>query len=189
MTPRSGRSPGALTSAASSSRRIPACQRGSTGVSRRDARVERLERSYRSTRPILEYASRLLPRGARAHLAFQAAGPEPSVVKTGARDLGTAVVSEVYRLLRVYSAGTAAVITVAPPAVHDGLRPHGWAASRLDPRTWERGGQSVTVISPNAARGLEFDAVSCPSCTREVCRWNWKASAPRGPRSLSPRLR
>jgi hypothetical protein len=39
------------------------------------------------------------------------------------------------------------------------LRRDGWAAGRHDHQIWERGDQSVTVTIPDAARGLEFDAV------------------------------
>jgi DNA helicase-2/ATP-dependent DNA helicase PcrA len=65
-----------------------------------------LKRGYRSTKPILEYANRLLPRAERALLAFQTEGSAPNVDRVPFAFLGRSVVIEVIRLLDAYPAGT-----------------------------------------------------------------------------------
>ena len=121
--------------------------------------VRRLERGYRSTKPILEFANRLLPRTERSFEAFQHGGVTPTVVKKSPQQLGDAVVEEVNRLIANYPSGTVAVISVNPDLVRKSLRRSGWAATSTDRRRWQRSESSVTVLEPDAARGLEFDAV------------------------------
>jgi DNA helicase-2/ATP-dependent DNA helicase PcrA len=129
------------------------------GLYEKEAPVKKLQRGYRSTKPILDYANRLLPSRERSLLAFQTEGPAPSVSQVPASGLGTTVVGQVDRLLGAYPGGTLAVLSVDPVAVRASLRSVGWAAASAGSQTWERGGRSVTVMHPDAARGLEFDAV------------------------------
>ena len=121
--------------------------------------IRRLTRGYRSTKPILEYASRLLPKGARALDAFQHGGVAPAIVSARPKELATAVVAEVDRLTAVYSTGTVAVISVHPDGVRKALRGRGWASLSVDAKHWQRNGTKIRVLEPDAARGLEFDAV------------------------------
>lgn len=129
------------------------------GLPEEDVPIRRIQRAYRSTKPILEYANRLLPRNQRPLMAFQEVGPQPSVEPVRSSDLGTAVVGQVDRLLRAYPDGTVAVISANPTAAWRSLRSAGWATGKSSYQIWERDGRSVTVIHPDAARGLEFDAV------------------------------
>jgi DNA helicase-2/ATP-dependent DNA helicase PcrA len=129
------------------------------GLSEEDSPITKLQRGYRSTKPILEYANRLVPRNQRALMAFQEIGPDPNVEPVRPGDLRTAVVGQVDRLLGAYLDGTVAVISVDPTTIRQSLRSVGWAMARINPQIWERNGRSVTVIDPDAARGLEFDAV------------------------------
>ncbi|MGK5441434.1 AAA family ATPase [Micromonospora sp. URMC 105] len=124
-----------------------------------DPPVRRLERGYRSTRPILEYANRLLPAAERAVLAFQEEGPEPTVEKCQQSGLPATVIRHLSRLQSSYPQGTLAIITADPKAVETMLRLAGWAKSRSDRFTWEHSGREVVVAHPDTARGLEFDAV------------------------------
>ncbi|WP_304524622.1 AAA family ATPase [Dactylosporangium sp. AC04546] len=124
-----------------------------------DPPIRRLERGYRSTRPILEYANRLLPAAERAVLAFQEEGPEPTVEKCQQSGLGTTVLRHVTRLQAAHSQGTVAVITANPKAAETMLRLAGWAKSLNDPYTWQDSEREVTVAHPDSARGLEFDGV------------------------------
>jgi DNA helicase IV len=124
-----------------------------------EPRLERLERGYRSTLPILEFANRLLPKKERALLAFQEDGPAPVVTRTGREDLAAVVRSEVDRLLIAYPEGTVAVIDVDPSRIRSLLRREGWQAPRGDQRFWEKAGRQVVVMQPDEARGLEFDGV------------------------------
>ena len=124
-----------------------------------DTPIRPIKRGYRSTQPILEFANRLLPRGQRTTVAFQEEGPAPRVEKARPTELGAAVVAQVDRLVATYPAGTVAVISANPTAVRKSLRSKGWAAARYDEQLWERNGLEVAVLEPDAARGLEFDAV------------------------------
>jgi DNA helicase-2/ATP-dependent DNA helicase PcrA len=129
------------------------------GLSDQDAPITTLQRGYRSTKPILEYANRLLPRSQRDLVAFQEEGPEPRVERIRPGDLRTAVVGQVDRLLGAYPDGTVAVISADPATARKSLRSAGWAMARSNHQIWERNGRNVTVIDPDEARGLEFDAV------------------------------
>lgn len=124
-----------------------------------DTAVFPLEIGYRSTRPILEFATRLLPRGERVVNAFQQEGPAPVVEKVRPAELGDAVVAQVERLLMAYPLGTVAVIGPDTSAVRKSLRVRGWAGSMHNSAPWERDGREVTVLDPDSARGIEFDAV------------------------------
>jgi len=64
--------------------------------------VERLQRGYRSTSPILEYANRLLPRSERDVVSFEEDGPALSASLVPTRRLGDAIVEEADRLLAAY---------------------------------------------------------------------------------------
>ncbi|MFD2025049.1 hypothetical protein [Promicromonospora aerolata] len=123
-------------------------------------RVEpRLERGYRSTLPILEYAKGLLPKTERALLAFQNDGPAPAATRAGREDLAATVRSEVDRLLSAYPEGTVAVIDVDSSRIRALFRGEGWRARQGDQRFWEKAGRQVVVMQPDEARGLEFDGV------------------------------
>jgi hypothetical protein len=103
-----------------------------------DTPIRKLKRGYRSTRPILEFASRLLPRGERLIYAFQEEGPAPTVEKSRPKDLGATVVAQVERVLAAYSMGTVAVITVDPGVVTKTLRSKGWKATGFEAQLWEK---------------------------------------------------
>jgi DNA helicase II / ATP-dependent DNA helicase PcrA len=124
-----------------------------------DTPIRRLKRGYRSTKPILEYANRLLPREQRSTDAFQYGGVSPAVVRTRPQDVGSAVAAEIERLTANHPAGTVAVISVQPDHVRKALRGAGWSAVSYDLKRWEHNGTEVTVVEPDSARGLEFDAV------------------------------
>jgi len=124
-----------------------------------DTPIHRMKRGYRSTKPILEFANRLLPRDQRKSYAFQQIGPEPRVLRVSGRDLPGATVDEVERLLGDYEKGTVAVICTSPDQITKVLRTRGWARSTDDAVAWERMSRRVTVSVIDEARGLEFDAV------------------------------
>jgi hypothetical protein len=122
-------------------------------------KIRHLARAYRSTKPILEFANKLLPRKQRPSEAFQYQGPEPKVTKVKDSGLGSAVCDEVRRLTDDYPLGTVAIITVRPEPITKSLRKVGWTATSIDMRLWQLGGAEVAVLQPDSARGLEFDAV------------------------------
>lgn len=120
---------------------------------------KRLERGYRSTKPILEYANRLLPRAERAVLAFQESGPQPTVIRSTEKDLPAMIESEIRRLFKAHPEGTHAVVTPRYESVRTMLRRAGWTMRTGDVEFWELHGRAVRVVGANAARGLEYDAV------------------------------
>lgn len=125
-----------------------------------DTPVLRMQRGYRSTKPILDFANRLLPRSQRKISAFQRIGPEPRIAPVKTRkEIGDAVAHEVDRLLVDYPKGTLAVICQTAAAATSGLRKRGWSGDSAAGDTWSRDGRQVNVLFHDAARGLEFDAV------------------------------
>ena len=124
-----------------------------------DTPIFELAIGYRSTRPILEFATRLLPASQRTVNAFQQQGPTPVVEKVRPAEVGDSVAAQVERLLTAYPSGTVAVIGPDTAAVRRSLRSRGWVGSMHDLSPWERDGREVTVLDPDSARGIEFDAV------------------------------
>jgi DNA helicase IV len=129
------------------------------GLDPADVPVRHLSLGYRSTKPILSFANRLLPRAERPITAFQQAGPEPTITRVRDAEAAASVSREVDRLLRAYPLGTVAIITLRASLAMAGLRGAGWATVRNDPHRWQRSGREVAVLPPDEARGLEFDAV------------------------------
>lgn len=135
------------------------------GLSIEEAPVRTLERGYRSTKPILDLANKLLPRTERRSIAFQADGPPPTIIKSRQNQFADYIVAEVDRLLHVHALGTIAVITVDPNTIRSVLRTVKWAVSHKDYKTMERSNRQISVLHPDDARGLEFDAVLVPEPT------------------------
>jgi DNA helicase IV len=119
----------------------------------------RIERAYRSTKPILDYANKLLPADQRPIDAFQQHGPPPTIVNRRPNLIGPALTSEIDRLTAVYPHGSVAVISVQPQIARRALRSNGWTAADYTMQRWHRNGTEVVVHEPDSARGLEFDAV------------------------------
>lgn len=124
-----------------------------------DTAIFELAIGYRSTRPILEFATRLLPASQRTINAFQQQGPDPVLTKVRPAEVGDAVAAQVERLLTAYPLCTVAVVGPDTAAVRKSLRVSGWVGSMHDLSPWEKGGREVNVLDPDSARGIEFDAV------------------------------
>lgn len=121
--------------------------------------VRRMRRGYRSTKPILEFANRLLPLSERRINAFQEGGPEPLVTPMPKKDVGDYAARQVERLMAKYPKGTVAVICQLPRSVTLSLRKRGWSSDSAGGESWSLDGKEIRVLAPDAARGLEFDAV------------------------------
>jgi DNA helicase-2/ATP-dependent DNA helicase PcrA len=121
--------------------------------------IRQMKRGYRSTKPILDFANRLLPRNQRKTYAFQESGPEPTVTRVSGREIGECAVREIKRLIAAYPAGTVAAICRSPATITLELRAEGWANDASKPEVWTRGSQHVSVMVTDLARGLEFDGV------------------------------
>lgn len=105
-----------------------------------------LELGYRSTMPILQYASKLLPPDADAPTALQPDGPGPTFHNPIREHVVSTVLKHLDQLLERHPGGTVAVITTMPGPINAKL---GTCSGR----------DRVQVLGPNNARGLEFDAV------------------------------
>lgn len=116
--------------------------------------VEELENGYRSTKQILRFANKLLPKGARGERALSE-GPEPHVRKVPAGDRTRAAVDEAAALASRHS-GMIAVISVEPTPVSTEFRKRNWIRGRFQ-HSWTHDGRTVIVLHPDEARGLEFD--------------------------------
>ncbi|MFV2127591.1 UvrD-helicase domain-containing protein [Micromonospora sp. LOL_013] len=123
---------------------------------------EIVERGYRSTQPILDFANRLLPPNGNQPCSLQTDGPEPSVIRAstpGKRDLRA--IGEASRLLDSYPSGTVAIITTDPEAIDKILLSSGWRRTDMTAGAgdWTKEGRRLAVRTPEAARGVEFDGV------------------------------
>jgi DNA helicase II / ATP-dependent DNA helicase PcrA len=120
-----------------------------------------IERGYRSTQPILDFAKPLLPRGERTAQSLQQDGPPPRVTRvTRAADRDPTAISEAERLLAAYPAGTVAVITVETDAagLEKALLSLEWRrAEHLG--DWRKNERVLALRTPESARGVEFDGV------------------------------
>ena len=100
--------------------------------------IRRMKRGYRSTKPILDFANRLLPRADRKAHALQDRGPEPAIQKVNPKELDGSVVREIKRLTAEYPTGTVAVISPTPSVIETALRAAGWRTSDRGPQLWEK---------------------------------------------------
>ncbi|WP_156905974.1 AAA family ATPase [Agrococcus lahaulensis] len=124
------------------------------------APVQMLDRGYRSTAQIMRFANQLLPRTERALSSLQMDGTTPTITRAHAQSmLIPKAVEEAETLLTRTGAGTVAVITMEERPVEARLVAKGWQRSRAEGSVWERDGQTIRVLPPARARGLEFDGV------------------------------
>ena len=125
-----------------------------------DAAYDELTVGYRVPGPILDYANRLLPEaapGVVASTSVRLTGAAPEVIEVDGDEVAGRAADEVAALLQVDSS-----IGVVVP---DRLRPAVGAALSAAGITWVDGartltlGEHVTLLPPQATKGLEFDAV------------------------------
>jgi DNA helicase IV len=123
------------------------------------ARIEELELGYRVPAPVLEFANRLLPMAApdvRPARSVRQVGRAPLVVGAQPEDLGRVAAAEVAELAGEWTSVGVIVPEGLIDAIAAGLRGAGIAFGDgarvgLD--------ETVTVLPPPSAKGLEFDAV------------------------------
>ena len=114
---------------------------------------------YRSTGPIMRFANALVPKESRSTATFRDDGPAPLVAKVRAGELATTVAEHVRELVGRFSSGTTAAIGVDPSGLREALRRVGAHPEGAGAKWWLLDGARVWVGHPDAARGLEFDAV------------------------------
>jgi DNA helicase IV len=120
-----------------------------------------IERGYRSTQQILDYAKGLLPRAERTTRSLQQHGPVPAVTRANrASDRDPQAVLEAERLIAAYPSGSVALIAVEADAatLEKSLLASGWRrAEQLG--DWQKDGSRLALRTPETARGVEFDGV------------------------------
>lgn len=125
-----------------------------------EAPVTVLENGYRSTEQIIKFANQLLPARERKIFSLQRDGNYPAVRRiTSLNNLYSTSLVEAEELTVEAGSGSVAVITVFPSEFQKVLVKNGWVASAADPSRWEKATASLTLLPPERARGLEFDAV------------------------------
>lgn len=116
---------------------------------------------YRSTRQILDYATRLIPKGNRpAHEALRDGLPVVVDHQNGDASLWQMAVHHAIELAKTYRTGSIALIS---PDVDGAVARVRRAGAKSHDRTrfeWRfDDGAPVAILRPDTARGLEFDAV------------------------------
>jgi superfamily I DNA/RNA helicase len=116
-------------------------------------------RGYRSTAKIMTFANRLLPRSERKMENIQEEGLSPIVLKSSDKNLNKKVVDAALELMSKYPKGTVAVIIPVVTKLKEYLFRDGWTQDAQDKRYWNKSGKTFSLITPEVARGLEFDGV------------------------------
>lgn len=111
--------------------------------------VTTMSRGYRTTAAIMAFAGALLPASERAVDSLQQGGEKPAVHRVAKDRLPAQVAVVATELKRKHGQGTVAVIAMAPLPYEQALRRAGWGPQH----------SGLQVLAPDAARGLEFDAV------------------------------
>ncbi len=114
-----------------------------------------LQMGYRSTRQILRFANRLLPRGERRERALRD-GPQPTVTKVSASERTSVAVDAAIDLTNRHT-GILAAISTKPRWLSAEFRKRRWIRGHYR-HSWTWDGATVVILHPDEARGLEFDA-------------------------------
>lgn len=124
-----------------------------------DFEPEQFTLGYRSTQQIMDFANSLLPRSERVTLCIQNSGDKPVVQKASPNKLLETVVANGQELYERYQDGSVAVITPDAPELVKVLRKSAWVRDETDQYLYKHEKALFHVLSPELARGLEFDAV------------------------------
>jgi DNA helicase IV len=124
-----------------------------------ETKVEHVQRGYRTTSAIMQFAERLLPQDERRVESLQFDGMPPRIEKVRAIDLPATSAIQALRLVSSYPDGAVAIIGTDRADLVTLLRQRGFSWDLKNRRRWIRGGQAIWVLDAQDARGLEFDAV------------------------------
>ena len=106
----------------------------------------------------MTFANHLLPAKQRVMESLQE-GPIPTVKKVSSKALIAEVATTAFELIAKYPTGTTAVITTDRTKVGRHLHDNGWTRGAEDSRVMTNGRISLFILTPEMARGLEFDGV------------------------------
>lgn len=124
------------------------------------APVQMLERGYRSTAQIIQFANQLLPARERVLYSLQQDGEAPTLARVlVATELAYETVAAAEGLSERFTRGTVAVIAVDVMKVSGAISRRGWSKKGADPFVWKKGEKEIRILPPERARGLEFDGV------------------------------
>ncbi|MGV3713503.1 AAA family ATPase [Pseudolysinimonas sp.] len=124
------------------------------------APVKILERGYRSTAQIIQYANQLLPKDERVLYSLQRGGQAPSLRKaSSAGELFTTALTAAVEMHDQVTPGTTAIVSADYERMRAQMPKSGWKADLRDPSVWRNGDRVLRVLPAERARGLEFDAV------------------------------
>jgi DNA helicase IV len=124
------------------------------------ARLEELVVGYRVPAPIIEFANRLLPEaapGVRPTSSVRLQGDAPRVVAVTLADRGLRVADETIRLAQSWN--TVAVVAPQTLTGEIGQALGTAGVEYIDGQRSSVLGEHVTLLTPAATKGLEFDAV------------------------------
>lgn len=124
-----------------------------------EASVKIFKRGYRSTGPIIEFANHLLPKDQRQVDSIQTEGPKPTVISCPPMKLSETVLATALELSEKYSLGKTAVIATDRRSILLKMQKDKWIRNSEDQRCFKKNGLEVLMLTPETARGLEFDAV------------------------------
>jgi len=119
--------------------------------------VRELKTIYRSTRQILIFASRLLPKSERRILALREGLP-PKIIKVKSDELLKVTAEQINDLMMQFPSAINAVITLDEIKTRDELRKSDWTYDGRE-NILMKDEKRMRVLRPEEARGLEFDAV------------------------------
>lgn len=124
-----------------------------------EAIVKVFKKGYRSTAPIIEFANHLLPKEHRTVDSIQTDGPKPQIIKCTPGNLVETVLEAALALTEKYSEGKTAVISNDRRSILLFMQKAKWVRNANDRRCFKKNGREVLMLTPETARGLEFDAV------------------------------
>jgi DNA helicase IV len=118
-----------------------------------------IERGYRTTAAIMQFAAKLLPRAQRTVDSLQSEGTPPQIHRVKGASVHEEAVTDALRLHSAHPHGTIAIIGTDPRQTARALRLRGFTTDPHNRRRWVNNAQKIWVLSAEDARGLEFDAV------------------------------
>lgn len=117
-----------------------------------------LERGYRSTQRILDFAKPLLPRGERTAVTLQQDGPPVTVERAPtSQALASTALAQASRLMDTYRKGTVGIIAAVPDLLREEMLRSGWV--RSGDNGWQKDGRMLRLLTHTNSRGVEFDGV------------------------------
>ena len=120
---------------------------------------EQFQLGYRSTQQIIDFASALLPRNERLTMCIQDSGERPAVKKVPTKGILISVIAAAQDLAVRHNSGTTAIITTEAQELANTMRQQSWIRDQDDPHRFMNGATALYLLTPESARGLEFDAV------------------------------